>query len=62
MNAALIPILVLALAAGFIAFCLVDLARADAVRYLPKWAWVLVICFISAPLGGIIYLTIGRLR
>ena len=62
MNAALIPILVLALAVAFDAFCLVDLARADAVRYLPKWAWVLVICFISAPFGGIIYLTIGRVR
>ncbi len=62
MNPGLLPILVLALAAGFIAFCLVDLARADEVRYLPKWAWVLVICFISAPIGGIIYLTIGRVR
>ena len=29
MNPALLPILLLALAVGFAAFCLVDLARAD---------------------------------
>jgi Phospholipase_D-nuclease N-terminal len=55
-------ILILALAVGFDAFCLVDLARAAEVRYLPKWGWVLLICIISAPFGGIVYLTIGRVR
>jgi hypothetical protein len=50
--------------AGFVAFCLADLAdlaRASEVRYLPKWGWALV-CFISIPLGGIIYLSIGKVR
>jgi hypothetical protein len=45
--------------AGFVAFCLADLARASDVRYLPKWGWALV-CFTSIPLGGIIYLSIGK--
>jgi hypothetical protein len=47
--------------AGFVAFCLADLARTSEVRYLPKWGWALV-CFISIPLGGIIYLSIGKVR
>jgi hypothetical protein len=55
----LVPISVAA--AGFVAFCLTDLARAGEVRYLPKWGWALV-CFISIPLGGLIYLSIGRVR
>jgi len=54
--AALAPILVLA--AGFAVYCLVDLSRSR-VRYLPKPVWALI-CVISIPLGGIIYLTIGR--
>jgi len=54
--AALVPVVVILLA--FVAYCLVDIARSD-VRYLPKWAWV-VICLISIPAGGIIYLLIGR--
>lgn len=54
--AALAPILVLLLA--FLGYCLVDIARRQ-VKHLPKWAWVIVCC-VSIPLGGIIYLTIGR--
>ncbi|HKZ30367.1 MAG TPA: PLD nuclease N-terminal domain-containing protein [Acidimicrobiia bacterium] len=54
--AALAPVLVLI--AAFLVYCLVDLARSE-VRHLPKWAWA-TICVISVPLGGIIYLTIGR--
>jgi hypothetical protein len=57
--AALVPVIVIG--AGFVVFCLVDLARAEQVRYLPKWAWGLV-CLVSVPLGGIIYLSIGRVR
>jgi hypothetical protein len=30
---------VLAVAVAFAALCLVDLARAGQVRYLPKWLW-----------------------
>ena len=49
----------LALAAGFDAFCLVDIARASQVRYLPKWAWTLI-CLAQTPGGGIAYLCVGR--
>ena len=56
--AALLPLIILALA--FVGYCLWDLSRND-VRYLPKWAWA-VICLISIPIGGIIYLTVGRVR
>lgn len=56
---ALIPVIVIG--AGFVVFCLVDLVRAPRVRYLPKWAWALV-CLISVPLGGILYLILGRPR
>jgi hypothetical protein len=52
-------ILVLALAAAFDAFCLVDIARASRVRFLPKWAWALI-CLAQTPAGGIGYLCIGR--
>lgn len=58
-TAALVPLLVAAI--GFLAFCLVDLARADEVRHLPKWGWAIV-CLISVPLGGIVYLSLGRVR
>lgn len=37
--AALVPLIVVA--AGFVIYCLVDLARHE-VRYLPKWAWALI--------------------
>lgn len=55
--AALLPVLLILL--GFLVFCLVDLIRAKEVRYLPKWAWALI-CLVSVPLGGIIYLLAGR--
>lgn len=55
--AALVPIFVVA--AAFEVFCLVDLARAKEARYLPRWAWA-IICLASIPLGGIIYLVVGR--
>jgi len=54
--AALTPLIVLALA--FVIYCVVDVSRNE-VRYLPKWAWI-VICLISIPLGGVVYLLIGR--
>jgi Phospholipase_D-nuclease N-terminal len=52
-------LIVVVLGIGFDAFCLVDIARAADVRYLRKWAWV-VICLAQCPLGGILYLSIGR--
>jgi hypothetical protein len=54
--AALAPLLVLSLA--FVIYCLVDLSRNE-VRYLPKWAWMLI-CLCSIPVGGIVYLLVGR--
>jgi hypothetical protein len=56
--AELVPVIVVG--AGFVVFCLVDLTRTRRVRYLPKWAWALI-CLVSVPLGGIIYLSIGRI-
>jgi hypothetical protein len=56
---ALVPVIVIG--AGFVAFCLIDLFRARRVRYLPKWAWALI-CIVSVPLGGIVYLLVGRPR
>lgn len=54
--AALVPLILLGLA--FVAYCLYDLSRTE-VRYLPKWAWALI-CVISIPVGGIVYLLVGR--
>ena len=54
--AALTPVFVVL--AAFVIFCWVDISRND-VRYLPKWAWA-IICVISIPVGGIVYLLIGR--
>jgi hypothetical protein len=42
MNALVVVIPLLALAAGFVVICLVDLARATEMRYLPKWAWAIL--------------------
>lgn len=56
--AALVPVIVLAVA--FMAYCLWDLSRSD-VRHLPKWVWA-VICVVSVPAGGIVYLLVGRDR
>ena len=57
-----LPLLVLVvLALCFDGFCLADLARARQVRYLPKWGWALA-CLVQSPLGGIMYLSAGRVR
>jgi hypothetical protein len=57
--AALLPLVIAALA--FEVFCLVDLARAEQVRYLPRWLWA-IICLVSIPIGGLVYLFVGRVR
>jgi hypothetical protein len=54
--AAIVPLAVFGIA--FVGYCLFDLRRGD-VRYLPKWAWALI-CVVSIPAGGILYLAIGR--
>jgi hypothetical protein len=50
-----------AVLAAFVAICLADISRVEDVRYLPKWAWA-AICVILVPLGGLLYLGIGRTR
>lgn len=57
---ALIPLF--ALLAGLIVYCLVDLIRAQSVRYLPKPVWALIIVLVSAPFGALAYLVFGRDR
>ena len=64
LNKLLVLIPVLVLAAGFVVFCEVDLARAEEVRYLPKWLWA-IFCMgigLTIPFGGIAYLVFGRVR
>ena len=53
-----VPVAVIVLAVGFVVFCLVDLVRAEKVRYLPKWLWA-ILCMgvgLTIPFGGILYL------
>jgi hypothetical protein len=57
---ALAPLL--ALVAGLIIYCLVDLIRAPSVRYLPKPVWALIIVLFSSPVGAIAYLIFGKDR
>jgi Phospholipase_D-nuclease N-terminal len=64
LNAHSVGIAVIALAVGFVVFCLVDIIRAKKVRYLPKWAWA-ILCLgigLTIPFGGIVYLLAGRDR
>jgi len=61
-HALLVPlIIVLVLAVCFAIYCEVDVIRSRQVRYLPRWVWA-IICLISVPLGGIIYLVVGKER
>jgi hypothetical protein len=57
---ALTPVVLLVI--GLVIFCLVDLIRAPAVRYLPKPLWALIILVGSTPLGAVLYLVLGRER
>jgi ABC-2 type transport system ATP-binding protein len=57
---AVVPLLVLIIALDV--YCLINLARAKYVRYLPKWVWALVILLVSAPAGALVYLFLGRDR
>jgi Phospholipase_D-nuclease N-terminal len=59
MLAALVFIAILAAVVGWEIFCLADIVRADRVRFLPRWAWAIA-CLIQIPLGGILYLLVGR--
>lgn len=54
--AAVVPVVLVAVA--FVGYCLFDLSRSR-VRHLPRWLWALI-CVFSVPVGGIVYLLIGR--
>lgn len=56
-------ILILIGAVIFDRFCLQDLSQtSDAeLLYFPRQTWALIIC-ISTPIGGMAYLTFGRIR
>jgi hypothetical protein len=54
--AAVAPLIVVLVA--FVGYCAYDIGRHE-VRYLPKWVWVIVCC-VSIPIGGIVYLLVGR--
>jgi hypothetical protein len=58
--AALVPLLLLALVLDV--YCLIDLFRSGSVRYLPKAVWAIIIVFVSAPIGALVYLFVGRDR
>ncbi len=55
--AAVAPIVVIGVA--FVAYCLFDIIRQPRTQHLPKAVWA-VISIVSIPLGGILYLLLGR--
>jgi ABC-2 type transport system ATP-binding protein len=57
---AVVPLLVLIVALDV--YCLIDLARAKSVRHVPRWVWAIVILFVSAPIGALVYMFAGRDR
>jgi hypothetical protein len=63
--AQLVVLLVVAVAivavVRFEVFCLADLVHAEQTRYLSRAGWAAV-CVISVPIGGILYLYLGRVR
>jgi hypothetical protein len=58
--AALVPLLVLLVALDV--YCLIDLARARSMGTAAKVVWAIVIVLVSAPLGALLYLFLGRDR
>ena len=59
MNPTPLQSMPLIVAVCFVAYCLVDLYRADRFRYLPTWAWA-ILCLNA--LGGVVYLIVGKVR
>ncbi len=54
--AALAPLAILAVV--YLGWVIRDILRSE-VQHMPRWGWILVSIF-SIPLGGIVYLLIGR--
>jgi len=44
---------------GYFGLCLNQLVEAGRVRFLPRWVWGLG-CVLFIPLGGVVYLAVGR--
>ena len=62
MAAQLATILVLvAVMVWFDWYCLADIAKARYVRHLTRQAWALLVV-ITFPIGGVLYLTYGKVR
>jgi membrane protein implicated in regulation of membrane protease activity len=57
---AIVILVALVFLVGFLFFCLVRIATADEVRFLPKWAWAVAVVCVN-PLGGAVYLLSQRL-
>jgi Phospholipase_D-nuclease N-terminal len=57
--AALVLLLGFALLVAWEVLCLGDVFRAERVRLLPRWAWAIG-CLLFIPLGGVLYLVVGR--
>jgi hypothetical protein len=53
----LVPILILQY--GLMLYALVDVIRRERVRYLPRWAWMLIVLLVNI-VGPLVYLLIGR--
>lgn len=55
--------LVILLPLALTLYTFVECAMRDdsAIKKIPKWGWLLVILFLQ-PIGGIVYLVIGRVR
>ena len=54
---AFLPLIIFAL--GFDIYCWLDIAHSNKTKGLPKWIWALIVA-VSSPVGGIIYLLVGR--
>jgi hypothetical protein len=52
-------IALLAVGLGFVVYCLLDVVRAREFRSLDRETWALI-CLVSLPLGGILYLAFGK--
>jgi len=59
MLAALVLLFGLAVLVGWEILCLGQVVLAERVRFLPRWTWAIA-CLIFIPLGGILYLLVGR--
>ncbi|MBF7126196.1 PLDc N-terminal domain-containing protein [Pediococcus pentosaceus] len=53
--------LLIILIALYISVCWYKIYKAASTKWIPKWAWAIVVC-ISIPLGGMIYLLFGENR